>query len=179
MLLGAVADDLTGAADLAPVISHQGTRTVQAIGALPRDIDFGDDLCGAGEQIGDPRRLLLDGDPTPNPDRDRAGVSALQLDALEIAAGTTTARTVADWVTAADGARPALVYSSADPAVARAVQNRLRAAQPGPLVEALRASVGRFLLANGFTRFLVSSRRDLRRGRIGARRERPANRPGD
>jgi uncharacterized protein YgbK (DUF1537 family) len=41
MLLGAVADDLTGATDLALMISRQGMKTVQAIGALPRDIDFG------------------------------------------------------------------------------------------------------------------------------------------
>ena len=42
MLLGAVADDLTGATDLALMISRQGMKTVQVIGALPRDIDFGD-----------------------------------------------------------------------------------------------------------------------------------------
>lgn len=65
------------------------------------------------------------------------------------------ARTVADWVTAADGAPPALVYSSADPAVVRAMRNKLRTAQAGPLVEALLADVGRLLLANGFTRFPI------------------------
>ena len=35
MLLGAVADDLTGATDLALMISRQGMKTVQVIGALP------------------------------------------------------------------------------------------------------------------------------------------------
>jgi uncharacterized protein YgbK (DUF1537 family) len=85
-----------------------------------------------------------------------AGVSALRLDALEIAAGTSTARTVADWVIAADGAHPPLVYSSADPALVRAVQDKLGAAQAGALVEALLADVGRRLLANGFTRFLIA-----------------------
>lgn len=42
MLLGAVADDLTGATDLVLMIPRQGMKTVQVIGALPRDIDFGD-----------------------------------------------------------------------------------------------------------------------------------------
>src|ERR1700737_1372505 len=42
MLLGAVADDLTGATDLALMISRQGMKTVQAIGALPQGDDFGD-----------------------------------------------------------------------------------------------------------------------------------------
>ena len=42
MLLGAVADDFTGATDLALMISRQGMKTVQAIGALPRGADFGD-----------------------------------------------------------------------------------------------------------------------------------------
>jgi hypothetical protein len=42
MPLGAVADDLTGASDLALMISRQGMKTVPAIGALPRDIDFAD-----------------------------------------------------------------------------------------------------------------------------------------
>lgn len=59
-------------------------------------------------------------------------------------------------MTAADGARPALVYSSADPAVVRAVQNKLGTAQAGALVEALLADVGRVLLANGFARFLIA-----------------------
>jgi len=42
MLLGAVADDLTGATDLALMISRQGMNTVQVIGALPEGGEFGD-----------------------------------------------------------------------------------------------------------------------------------------
>jgi uncharacterized protein YgbK (DUF1537 family) len=42
MLLGAVADDLTGATDLALMISRQGMKTVQVIGALPEGGDFDD-----------------------------------------------------------------------------------------------------------------------------------------
>jgi uncharacterized protein YgbK (DUF1537 family) len=42
MLLGAVADDLTGATDLALMIARQGMRTVQVIGSLPQSGGFGD-----------------------------------------------------------------------------------------------------------------------------------------
>jgi uncharacterized protein YgbK (DUF1537 family) len=52
--------------------------------------------------------------------------------------------------------RPALVYSSADPSVVRAVQDQLGAQRAGALVEHLLADVGRLLLANGFTRFLIA-----------------------
>ena len=42
MLLGAVADDLTGATDLALMIARQGMKTVQVIGRLPEAGGFGD-----------------------------------------------------------------------------------------------------------------------------------------
>ena len=42
MLLGAVADDLTGATDLALMLAREGMRTVQTVGVPPEDFDFGD-----------------------------------------------------------------------------------------------------------------------------------------
>ncbi|MFK0334794.1 3-oxo-tetronate kinase [Rhizobium sp. NPDC090275] len=42
MLLGAVADDLTGATDLALSLSREGMRTVQVVGIPPADFDYGD-----------------------------------------------------------------------------------------------------------------------------------------
>ncbi len=42
MLLGAVADDLTGATDLALTLSREGMRTVQVVGIPPVDFDYGD-----------------------------------------------------------------------------------------------------------------------------------------
>ncbi|WP_348649858.1 four-carbon acid sugar kinase family protein [Sinorhizobium sp. BG8] len=42
MLLGAVADDLTGATDLSLTLSREGMRTVQVVGVPPVDFDFGD-----------------------------------------------------------------------------------------------------------------------------------------
>ncbi|MEM6490688.1 MAG: four-carbon acid sugar kinase family protein, partial [Pseudomonadota bacterium] len=42
VLLGAIADDFTGATDLANTLVKRGMRTVQAIGVPPADADFGD-----------------------------------------------------------------------------------------------------------------------------------------
>ncbi len=42
MLLGAIADDLTGATDLSLMLARNGMRTVQYIGVPPADADFGD-----------------------------------------------------------------------------------------------------------------------------------------
>ncbi|MBU1307502.1 MAG: four-carbon acid sugar kinase family protein [Alphaproteobacteria bacterium] len=42
ILLGAVADDLTGATDLALMLARNGMKTVQFIGVPPEDADFGD-----------------------------------------------------------------------------------------------------------------------------------------
>ena len=85
-----------------------------------------------------------------------AGTPALHLDALAIAAGSMTAEHVSAWVTGNTAERPALVYSSADPSVIRAVQERLGVEQAGRLVENLLADVGRKLLACGFSRFLIA-----------------------
>ena len=42
MLMGAVADDLTGATDLALTHAREGMRIVQVIGVPPTDFEFGD-----------------------------------------------------------------------------------------------------------------------------------------
>lgn len=42
MLLGAIADDLTGGTDLALMLSRQGMRTVQVVGIPAENFDFGD-----------------------------------------------------------------------------------------------------------------------------------------
>ena len=85
-----------------------------------------------------------------------AGTPALLIDPLAIAAGATTADQVSAFMIENTGARPALVYSSADPAAVGAVQSKLGAQRAGALVEDLLAEVGRTLLTNGFTRFLIA-----------------------
>jgi len=42
MLLGAIADDLTGGTDLALMLAREGMRTVQVVGVPAEDFDFGD-----------------------------------------------------------------------------------------------------------------------------------------
>jgi uncharacterized protein YgbK (DUF1537 family) len=41
MLLGAIADDLTGATDLALILAREGMRTIQTVGVPPADFDHG------------------------------------------------------------------------------------------------------------------------------------------
>ncbi|MDB5560830.1 MAG: hypothetical protein JWN11_248, partial [Hyphomicrobiales bacterium] len=41
MLLGAIADDLTGATDLALMLAREGMRTVQVVGVPDASTDFG------------------------------------------------------------------------------------------------------------------------------------------
>lgn len=85
-----------------------------------------------------------------------AGTPAFQIDALAIAAGTLTADQVVAWVIENTRDRPVLVYSSADPIIVRAVQEKIGVERAGAIVENLLADVGRGLLASGFTRFLIA-----------------------
>lgn len=85
-----------------------------------------------------------------------AGLPALKLEPLAIAAGRQTAAAVADWVIAHTGASPALVYSSDEPAAVKAVQAQLGRERAGSLVEEMLAGVSKHLLAAGFSRFIVA-----------------------
>ena len=85
-----------------------------------------------------------------------AGMPALQLDALAIAADTVTTDEVVAWVRDNTKERPALVYSSADPAIVRSVQDKIGVERAGAIVEKFLANVGRKLLASGYTRFLIA-----------------------
>ena len=85
-----------------------------------------------------------------------AGTPALRIDPLAIAAGATTASAVANWVIENTADRPVLVYSSADPSTVREAQEKLGPERAGAIVEEALAEVGRLLLANGFSRFVVA-----------------------
>ncbi|HYA72627.1 MAG TPA: nucleotide-binding domain containing protein, partial [Roseiarcus sp.] len=85
-----------------------------------------------------------------------AGTPALRIDPLAIAAGGTTASEVGNWVIENTGDRPVLVYSSADPSTVREAQEKLGPERAGAIVEEALAEVGRLLLANGFSRFVVA-----------------------
>jgi uncharacterized protein YgbK (DUF1537 family) len=84
------------------------------------------------------------------------GHPSLQIDALEVAAGRVTASDVVAFVAGADGPRAPLVYSSADPSVVTAVQQKLGTAKAGAMVEDLLGAVAARLASSGFSRFLVA-----------------------
>jgi uncharacterized protein YgbK (DUF1537 family) len=85
-----------------------------------------------------------------------AGIPALKLDPLAVAAGDQDAGTVAAWLIAATTDRPALVYSSDEPAAVQQVQDKLGRETAGSLIEHLLAEVSLRLRDNGFSRFLVA-----------------------
>jgi uncharacterized protein YgbK (DUF1537 family) len=85
-----------------------------------------------------------------------SGHPSLQIDALDVAAGRVTASDVVAFVTGADGPRAPLVYSSADPSVVAAVQQKLGTAKAGAVIEDLLGAVAARLATSGFSRFLVA-----------------------
>lgn len=84
------------------------------------------------------------------------GMPALRIVPLDIAGGTQTAASIADWVIAQTGVLPALVYSSDEPEAVKAVQDQLGRDQAGTLVEDVLAAVSVILRNNGFSRFIVA-----------------------
>ena len=85
-----------------------------------------------------------------------SGVPTLRIMPLQVAAGTQTAAQIADWVKAATGDRPPLVYSSDDPEAVRLVQDKLGREQAGTLVEHLLAEVSKLLRDAGYARFIIA-----------------------
>lgn len=85
-----------------------------------------------------------------------AGLPSFQLDPLKIAQGQITAAEVATFVEANAFDRVPLVYSSADPATVRAVQEVIGRDQAGLLVEFILADIAARLAVRGFTRFVVA-----------------------
>ena len=85
-----------------------------------------------------------------------AGVPAMHLDPLAVAAGSTTVADAVAFVRAADPAATPLLYSSAEPEAVRAAQAALGTAHAGAVIEHFLGDVAAALAAAGFTRFLVA-----------------------
>jgi uncharacterized protein YgbK (DUF1537 family) len=85
-----------------------------------------------------------------------AGVPALEIDALALASGAQSSAEIVRWAKAQPGGDPVLVYSSADPAAIRRVQDRLGREAAGTLVERELAAAAKALVAAGFTRVVVA-----------------------
>lgn len=85
-----------------------------------------------------------------------AGFPRLQLDALSIAEGRMRVEEAADFVLRNQGATVPLVYSSADPAIIGAVQEKLGRERSGALMEDFFATLASRLADGGVNRFLVA-----------------------
>jgi uncharacterized protein YgbK (DUF1537 family) len=84
------------------------------------------------------------------------GVPGFRIEVDTLAAGQSAVDAIIAWVEAQSGDRPPLVYSSADPATIRQIQDRLGRDAAGSLVEHAIASVAVGLERRGFSQFLVA-----------------------
>ena len=84
------------------------------------------------------------------------GVPALKLEADQIAEGRITVEDAAAFAEQQDSALAPLIYSSADPDIVRAAQERLGVGQAGELVEQFMGQLAVALTRHGFTRLLVA-----------------------
>ncbi|MDC0738272.1 four-carbon acid sugar kinase family protein [Cognatishimia sp. SS12] len=80
--------------------------------------------------------------------------AALEIAAEDVMSGKVTAATVADWVNAQPGVP--LVYSSADPDVVRAAQDRFGAGAAASAIEALFSELAHVLAEQGTARIVVA-----------------------
>jgi uncharacterized protein YgbK (DUF1537 family) len=85
-----------------------------------------------------------------------AGIPALQVDPIAAHAGRQSAAALVAWARAQPGTGPVLIYSSADPADVRQVQDQLGREAAGTLVERMLAEAAKALVASGFTRVIVA-----------------------
>ena len=85
-----------------------------------------------------------------------AGMAALVVDPLALASGTQTEAGIVEWARKQAKDKPLLVYSSADPASVKLVQEKLGRDHAGALVERTLAGVARSLAASGLTRMIVA-----------------------
>lgn len=84
------------------------------------------------------------------------GVPALKLEADQIAEGRVTVEDAAAFAEQQDSTLAPLIYSSADPDIVRAAQERLGVSQAGELMEHFMGQLAVALTRRGFTRLLVA-----------------------
>lgn len=85
-----------------------------------------------------------------------AGIPALAVDPVAVWGGAQSATSILAWIGEQPRDKPFLVYSSAEPAAVKAVQNRLGREAAGTLVERILAKIARELVASGTTRLIVA-----------------------
>jgi 3-dehydrotetronate 4-kinase len=85
-----------------------------------------------------------------------AGGAAFGIDPLEIAAGVDVAKRALAWCAPQLGRDPVLIYSTADPATVKSVQERLGVEQAGTMIERTLAAIARGLVARGVRQLVVA-----------------------
>jgi uncharacterized protein YgbK (DUF1537 family) len=85
-----------------------------------------------------------------------AGIPALAVDPMQISAKSMSAEDMLRWVLKQPEERPALVYSSAEPAVVRGVQEKLGREEAGALVERELAALAKGLVERGVSKLIVA-----------------------
>jgi uncharacterized protein YgbK (DUF1537 family) len=85
-----------------------------------------------------------------------AGFAALEVDPLALASGAQSKQTILAWARRQAADKPFLIFSSAEPASVRAVQEELGREAAGALIERTLAGVARALVAGGVTRMIVA-----------------------
>jgi uncharacterized protein YgbK (DUF1537 family) len=85
-----------------------------------------------------------------------SGGPAYEVDALQIAGGVDVASQALSWAASRLGGRPVLVYSTADAARVKAVQQQLGVEHAGAMVERTLADIARGLVARGARQLIVA-----------------------
>ncbi|MGE0700953.1 MAG: 3-oxo-tetronate kinase, partial [Hyphomicrobiaceae bacterium] len=85
-----------------------------------------------------------------------AGMPAYEVQPLQLADGTQTQAAILAWAGAQPKDKPFLIYSSAEPAAVKAVQEKLGREAAGHLVESLLAGVAKALVSGGVARLIVA-----------------------
>lgn len=85
-----------------------------------------------------------------------AGIPAHEVDPLKLASGGQSEKTILDWISGQTNDKPFVVFSSADPASVKVVQDRLGRDTAGHLVENALAGVAKAIVASGVTRLIVA-----------------------
>ncbi|EJL77865.1 hypothetical protein PMI15_04489 [Polaromonas sp. CF318] len=86
----------------------------------------------------------------------RAGLPALAIDPLRIAAGNNVIQEALDWASKQLGTQPILIYSSADPVSVKEVQGQLGVNDAGAMVEHALAAIAKGLVELGVRQLLVA-----------------------
>ena len=84
------------------------------------------------------------------------GIETFEIDAVALAEKRLSAETVLAWASSRLGAKPVLIYSTAEPDIVRQIQDRFGRDAAGAMVEHCLADIAKGLTAQGVTRLVVA-----------------------